>query len=312
MLEIDENTGVTDLEFDPSDPDTVYAAAYQRRRHVWAFLGGGPGSGIYKSTDGGETWREITDRAAHRRHGQDRPGRDARRSRPWSTPPSRPTTTSAASTAPRTGRELGDSATATSPAAPAPTTTRRSRRRPSTPDLVYQMDVFIQVTRDGGATFDNLGDRPREAQRQPRAVDRSRRTATTCSPAPTRASTRASTRAPPGGTSPTCRSRSSTRWRSTTPSPSTTSSAAPRTWARCTARRAPSTPRACATRTGTCPWAPTATASPSTPTDPDILYLETQEGSSSASTGAATRPSTSSRSPRPATRRSAGTGTRRS
>ena len=55
VLEIDENTGVTDLEFDPSDPDVVYAAAYQRRRHTWALLSGGPQSGIYKSTDNGSS-----------------------------------------------------------------------------------------------------------------------------------------------------------------------------------------------------------------------------------------------------------------
>ncbi|HAC06176.1 MAG TPA: hypothetical protein DCF71_09995, partial [Gemmatimonadetes bacterium] len=60
VLDIDENTGVTDLEFDPSDPDVVYAAAYQRRRHVWGLMSGGERSGIYKSTDRGNTWREVT------------------------------------------------------------------------------------------------------------------------------------------------------------------------------------------------------------------------------------------------------------
>jgi photosystem II stability/assembly factor-like uncharacterized protein len=56
VLEIDENTGVTDIEFAPGDADTIYAAAYQRRRSTWALLGGGPKSGIYKSSDSGETW----------------------------------------------------------------------------------------------------------------------------------------------------------------------------------------------------------------------------------------------------------------
>ena len=58
-LQIDADTGVTSLAFAPDDPSVLYAAAYQRRRRVWGFLGGGPGSGIYKSTDAGESWREI-------------------------------------------------------------------------------------------------------------------------------------------------------------------------------------------------------------------------------------------------------------
>jgi len=59
ILEIDENTGVSDLAFDPHDPDVIYATAYQRRRHVWTLINGGPGSAIYKSTDAGLTWRKI-------------------------------------------------------------------------------------------------------------------------------------------------------------------------------------------------------------------------------------------------------------
>lgn len=58
-LQIDEDTGVTDLEFDPANPDVVYAASYQRRRQVWGFLGGGPGSGLWKSTDNGKSWRKL-------------------------------------------------------------------------------------------------------------------------------------------------------------------------------------------------------------------------------------------------------------
>ena len=58
-LEISEHTGVSDLLMDPRDPDVLIAAAYQRRRHVWTLINGGPESGLHKSTDGGETWREI-------------------------------------------------------------------------------------------------------------------------------------------------------------------------------------------------------------------------------------------------------------
>src|ERR1700751_2646595 len=56
VLTISENTGVSDVQMDPSNPDIVYAAAYQRRRHVFTMIDGGPESAIYKSTDAGATW----------------------------------------------------------------------------------------------------------------------------------------------------------------------------------------------------------------------------------------------------------------
>jgi len=59
VLSISENTGVTDLVLDPSNPDTLYAAAYQRRRHVFTLIDGGPESSIHKSVDGGKTWTKL-------------------------------------------------------------------------------------------------------------------------------------------------------------------------------------------------------------------------------------------------------------
>ncbi|MDX1471370.1 MAG: glycosyl hydrolase, partial [Flavobacteriaceae bacterium] len=59
VLEIDEHTGVTDLIMDPRDPNVLYAAAHQRRRHVYTYVGGGPGSGLYKTVDGGKTWEKA-------------------------------------------------------------------------------------------------------------------------------------------------------------------------------------------------------------------------------------------------------------
>lgn len=59
-LFIDDNTGVVDLVMDPSNPSTLYAAAWERIRYAWTFVGNGKGSGIYKSTDAGETWALIT------------------------------------------------------------------------------------------------------------------------------------------------------------------------------------------------------------------------------------------------------------
>src|SRR5688500_8771448 len=56
---IDEDTGFTDIVMDMSDPKTLYAASYQRRRTSWGFNGGGPGSGIWKTTDAGRTWAKL-------------------------------------------------------------------------------------------------------------------------------------------------------------------------------------------------------------------------------------------------------------
>ena len=60
ILYVDAETGAVDVALDPSDPQTVYAAMYQRRRRPWGFHGGGPGSALYKSTDGGSTWKKLT------------------------------------------------------------------------------------------------------------------------------------------------------------------------------------------------------------------------------------------------------------
>lgn len=60
VLTISPETGITDVVMDPSNPDVLYAASYQRRRHVGVLVGGGPESAIFKSTDGGQTWRRLT------------------------------------------------------------------------------------------------------------------------------------------------------------------------------------------------------------------------------------------------------------
>ncbi len=59
ILGAGEWTGVTDIAMDPRDPDLLYAATWQHQRSVAAYMGGGPESGIHKSTDGGKTWRRL-------------------------------------------------------------------------------------------------------------------------------------------------------------------------------------------------------------------------------------------------------------
>ena len=156
VLEIDENTGVTDFEFNPANPDVIYAAAYERRRHVWGLMAGGPNGGIYKSSDAGATWQKkkaglpkgdvgkigLAVTAAD-------PGlvyatieaddenkgfyRSADQGESWS----KKNPYVSGGTGPHYYMELTAS--------------------PQTADLVYQMDVFMRVTRDGGAHFDVLG-----------------------------------------------------------------------------------------------------------------------------------------------------------
>ncbi len=59
ILEIDEHTGISEVHLDPRDPNLMYAVAHQRRRHVFTYLGGGPGSGVHQSKDGGKTWTRL-------------------------------------------------------------------------------------------------------------------------------------------------------------------------------------------------------------------------------------------------------------
>ena len=55
-----EWTGVTDIAMDPRDPNVMYAATWDRHRTVASYMGGGPGSGLHRSRDGGETWTKLT------------------------------------------------------------------------------------------------------------------------------------------------------------------------------------------------------------------------------------------------------------
>jgi photosystem II stability/assembly factor-like uncharacterized protein len=59
VLYVDENTGATDLVIDPSNPNTLFAAMFEHQRTACCFVGGGPGSGIWRSNDGGDSWTRV-------------------------------------------------------------------------------------------------------------------------------------------------------------------------------------------------------------------------------------------------------------
>lgn len=59
VLYVDERTGVADLAMDPANPNRILAAMWEHRRWPWFFKSGGPGSGLYLTSDGGETWKKL-------------------------------------------------------------------------------------------------------------------------------------------------------------------------------------------------------------------------------------------------------------
>lgn len=60
ILYVDANTGCSDIAIDPQEPNRLYAGMWQFRRQPWSFSSGGPGSGLFRSTDSGKTWAKVT------------------------------------------------------------------------------------------------------------------------------------------------------------------------------------------------------------------------------------------------------------
>jgi len=60
ILHVSDHTGFNEIHIDPRNPEVLYATSHQRRRHEWTYISGGPESAIYKSKDGGETWDKLT------------------------------------------------------------------------------------------------------------------------------------------------------------------------------------------------------------------------------------------------------------
>ena len=69
VLTISPDTGISDIVFDPRNPDVIYASSYQRRRAVGQMIGGGPEGGIFKTTNAGQDVDEAVEGTAERRRG---------------------------------------------------------------------------------------------------------------------------------------------------------------------------------------------------------------------------------------------------
>ena len=151
VLGIDENTGVTDIAFAPGNPNTIYAAAHQRRRHIWSLLNG-PGSGLYKSTDGGATWRRLKTGLPEGDMGKIG----------LAVTPAAPEVVYATIEANEKEKgfyrstdrgERWEKRNAYISGGTGPHYYQIITASPHNADLVYQMDVFLHATRDGGKSF---------------------------------------------------------------------------------------------------------------------------------------------------------------
>jgi photosystem II stability/assembly factor-like uncharacterized protein len=152
VLDISEHTGVTDVVMDPRDPDVLIAAAWQRRRHVWTLVAGGPESALYKSTNGGATWRKIT---------RGLPSGDVGRYGLCQSP-ANPDYVYAVVEAPGSGQgfyrstDRGESWARVNPWSSRGNYYQELICDPVDPERVFAMDVYTRVTTDGGRTLERL------------------------------------------------------------------------------------------------------------------------------------------------------------
>ncbi len=172
VLFVDEHTGAIDLAMDPSDPNTLFAAMYQRQRTGWGFNGGGPGSGIYRTLDGGNTWVELTtgipegDKGrigldVYRRDGNivyatiEADTRDPNRRFGGGAP--QPQRERKSGTYRSTDR--GETWERMSGTNPRPMYYSQIRIDPNNPERIYVLGTRLEVSDDGGRTFRNDGAR---------------------------------------------------------------------------------------------------------------------------------------------------------
>jgi photosystem II stability/assembly factor-like uncharacterized protein len=154
ILYVDENTGCSDVAIDPQEPATIYACMWQFRRRPWSFESGGPGSGLFRSVDGGKTWEKVTAGLPEGVLGRISIG----------IAPSRPGTLYAAVEAKKSGIYRSDDTgrswrlVYTGPAASArPFYFSRLLVDPKDHAKIYKMGFNLAISRDGGKSFGFAG-----------------------------------------------------------------------------------------------------------------------------------------------------------
>jgi photosystem II stability/assembly factor-like uncharacterized protein len=168
VLEISENTGVTDIVMDPRNPDVLVAASYQRMRHVWTLIDGGPESAIYKSTDGGESWTKVTEGL---------PSGDVGRIGLAQSPADTDVLYAiieASEDSQGTYRSLDGGWSwekRSDYVSTSPQYYQELIADPKRPERVYSMDTWMMVSQDGGASFSRVGERYKHVDNHALVID---------------------------------------------------------------------------------------------------------------------------------------------
>ena len=167
VLYVDEHTGAIDLAMDPADPNTIFAAMYQRQRTGWGFNGGGPGSGLHRTVDGGDTWMELTEglpEGDKGRIGIDIYRRDGNLvyALVEADPREPGQGFGGGGGGPRRGglfrsTNRGETWEKVSDTNPRPMYYSQVRIDPSNPDRIYVLGTQLSISDDGGRTFRNDG-----------------------------------------------------------------------------------------------------------------------------------------------------------
>jgi photosystem II stability/assembly factor-like uncharacterized protein len=156
LLDVDEHTGATDMVMDPRNPEVMVVATYQRRRRVWTLINGGPGSGLQRTDDGGETWIELKNGL---------PDGDLGRIGLARSPANADVIYALVEAA---GDESGfyrssdggmNWSKQSGYNSDSPQYYQEIIADPQDVNRVYSMDTWMQVTRDGGKTFSKVGER---------------------------------------------------------------------------------------------------------------------------------------------------------
>jgi photosystem II stability/assembly factor-like uncharacterized protein len=168
VLHISDDTGANEVHMDPRNPDVLYASSYQRRRHVWTLIDGGPESAIYKSTDAGASWRKITEGLPEVDMGKIG----------LAVSPADPDVIYAIIEAQRDkggtfrSTDRGESWSKRSDyVSRSPQYYNDLVADPKDPDRVYSMDTFLKVSLDGGKTFKKVGEKKKHVDNHAMWID---------------------------------------------------------------------------------------------------------------------------------------------